>query len=489
MKRIISLCLSLCAFIITLSSVVCADEGDSLWSHTYGGNFDDRAYAITPTDDDGFLLAGYAASYGSGGFDVWLVKVNAQGDSLWSHSYGGGYEDAAYCLTPSGDGGFLIAGGTHSFGAGNEDMWLIKVNAQGDSLWSRTYGGYFDERAYSIIPSGDGGFLLAGSTTTFGSGNFDMWLVKVNAQGDSLWSRTFGGGFIDIAHAIISSGDGGFLMAGMTSSFGAGNYDFWLMKVDDQGDSLWSRTYGGSFNDYGYSISSAGDGGFLLLGYTMSFGAGYQDVWLVKVSAQGDSLWSHTYGGAFDETAFSLIPTRDNAFMLGGWTTSFGAGGYDMWLVKVNSQGDSLWSHTYGGSFWEYSFSLLACSDGGILSVGGTDSFGSGSYDMWLMKLEGSGTAVEPSSQIQPSSFALYPCHPNPFNPYTVASYKLPAASQVTLKVYDTAGRLVATLVDRWMQVGEHQTTFDGAHLSSGVYLAKLQAGEFTATQKLVLLK
>jgi hypothetical protein len=173
-----------------LAGTACATEGDSLWSQSYGGGNCDEAHSMILSSDGCLLLVGGTGPFGAGSMDMWLVKVNTQGNCLWSQTYGGSYLDDAFSLIPAGDDGFLLAGWTSSSWAGAEDMCLLKVDAGGDFLWSRTYGGDEMEWAHSIIPSDDGGFLLVGLTESFGAGDDDMWLVKVNAQGDPLWSHT-----------------------------------------------------------------------------------------------------------------------------------------------------------------------------------------------------------------------------------------------------------------------------------------------------------
>jgi len=479
-------------FLALLAGTACASEGDSLWSHTYGGVDDDVAWSIIPSGDGGYLLAGRTASFGAGPSDIWLIKVDAQGDSLWSRTYGGSsYEDVGGII-PSGDGGFLLAGGTDSFGAGQADMWLVKVNAQGDSLWSHTYGGGLDDWAYAIIPSGDGGFLLLGETYSFSVGDGGVWLMKVDAQGNFLWHQFYGGTEWDAAYSIIPSNDGGFLLAGETYSFGAVNRDMWLLKANANGDSIWSHIYGGNDWDAAYSIVPSGDGGFLLAGDTWSFGPGSRNMWLVKVNADGDSVWSRFYGGG-EEYANTIISTGDGCFLLAGSTDSFGAGSQDMWLVKVNSQGDSLWSHTYGAGTTEAGFSVIPSEEGNYLLAGYFGGSAPWGPDMWLVCVEGLGTHVPPESEpIHPSSFCLHPCHPNPFNPATILTFDLPVASLVKLEVFDINGRPIMSgseATPTMFPAGTHQIPFDGSDLPSGIYLARLTAGAWQQTQKLILLK
>jgi hypothetical protein len=472
------------------AGAVGAITGDTLWTHAYGGERDDRASTVIPAGDGGYLLAGGTESFGfglPGAYDMWLVKVDDQGDSLWSHTYGGSGSEYATSIVPCGDG-YLLAGWTNSFGAGNLDGWLVRVDSQGDSLWSRTYGGPYQDQIYTIIPSGDGDFLLAGWTNSFGAGAYDVWLVKVDSLGNLSWQKTYGESGSDYANCIIPTDDGGYLLAGFTSSWGAVVEDGLLLKINAQGGSLWARTYNYRLYEKFFSVIPTEDDGYLLTGGTRVANAN-EDIWLVKVDENGDTLWARTYGGSSVEEAYTLIPNGQGDFLLAGYTWSFGAGQADMFLFRVDALGDSIVLCTYGGPLFEEAHSILPTNDGKWLLAGTTLSFGPPSFNMWLVKVENPISPVRPQNPVQPCQFAFQPIHPNPCNPSTVASYKLQVASRVSLKVYDTAGRLVATLVDGWRDTGEHQVTFDGSKLASGVYLARLQAGEFTQTQKLVLLK
>jgi hypothetical protein len=442
--------------------------------------------------------------------------VDTAGTLLWSHTYGTADHDWAMDVVPAGDGGYLLAGATWTNLHGSSDMWVVKVDSVGDSLWARTYGGAGWDGASAIIPSGDGNFLLAGRTWTFfepdsdGSDNMDVSIVKINPYGDTLWTRSFGRdstiivqapwgpdtnavNFWDGAAAIVSSGvDGNFVLAGKTMLNGSSNSQMWLLKVSANGDSLWSQTYGGAAWDEATAIIRTPDQGYLLAGRTQSSGAGSSDMYLVKVNSTGLQQATFPYGGTGWDEANAIIPSG-TGYLIAGTTASFGNGSADMWLQKISSNGDSLWSHTYGGIFWEGAASVITAADGGYLLAGGTSSFGSGIDDLWLVKAAGPtppGLPVLPESERPMAmTYRLNPSRPNPFNAATILSYDLQTASQVRLKIYDTAGRMVTSLVDGWRQAGSHEVTFDASHLAAGVYLANVTAGEFTATQKLVLLK
>ena len=217
--------------------------------------------------------------------------ANAQPDSLWSRTFGREHNDVCFSAIQTEDGGYALAGITESFGASRNDFWLVKTDADGDSLWSQTFGRSSDNECKSLVHTADGGYALAGFT--YSSPNQDMWLVRTNAEGDSLWSRTFGGAILwDMCYSIIQTANEGYALAGRTASFGAGDYDMWLVRTNADGDSLWSQTFGGRNDEECFSIIQTADGGYALAGYTRSFGAGDRDMWLVKTDADGDSLWS-----------------------------------------------------------------------------------------------------------------------------------------------------------------------------------------------------
>ena len=201
------------------------------WNKTYGGANGDLAYSVIQTNDGGYALAGYTASFGAVLIDFWLVKTDSAGNLVWSQTYGGANFDEAYSMIQTSDGGYALAGYTESFGAGAADFWLVKTDSAGNLVWSRTYGGANGDVAYSVIQTSDGGYALACMTASFGAGWSDFWLVKTDSTGNMIWSQTYGGANDDVAYSVIQTNDGGYALAGFTKSFGAGGQDFWLVKV------------------------------------------------------------------------------------------------------------------------------------------------------------------------------------------------------------------------------------------------------------------
>jgi len=372
-----------------LFSQALAQPPSSLWSRTFGGSDYDICDCVQQTSDGGYILGGLTRSFGAGFNDSWLVKINADGDSLWSRTFGGSDSEESKSVVQTSDGGYVLGGHTRSYGAGQADFWLVRADANGDSLWSRTFGGSNLDYCCSVQQTTDGGYILGGYTDSFGAGAGDFWLVKTDSLGDSLWSRTFGGSQGDVCRSVQQTTDGGYILGGWTASYGAGNDDFWLVKTDSLGDSLWSRTFGGSNLDYCRSVQQTTDGGYILGGYTESYGAGQSDFWLVRADENGDSLWSRTFGGSNNDYGWSVQQTTDGGYILAGETYSFGAGGYDFWLVKTDAGGTGTteeWSRTFGGSNHDYCRWVQQTTDGGYILGGLTLSFGAGAGDFWLVR-------------------------------------------------------------------------------------------------------
>ncbi|MBU1937581.1 T9SS type A sorting domain-containing protein [bacterium] len=475
-----------CALLMITASAIA--QPDSLWSRTYGGTSSDNCNSIQQTSDGGFVLAGTTYSFGPGNGDFWLMKTDANGDSLWSRTYGGNGDERCYSVQQTTDGGYALVGFTDSFDGevGYGDFWLVKTDADGDSLWSNTYGGGNSDYCYSVQQTFDGGYALAGITW---DDDWNFWLVKTDSNGDSLWSRTFGGVSSDWCTAVQQTFDGGYMLVGSTQSSGAGASDFWLVKTDANGDSLWSRTFGGSWLDECHSVVQTVDRGYALAGFTHSFGSGSSDFYMIKTDADGDTLWTRTFGGIAQDWCYSIQQTTDGGYAMAGYTVSFGAGAPDFWLVKTDANGDSLWSRTFGGSGSDECHSVQQTSDGGYILGGYTASYGAGDHDFWLVKTGPDPLAAEPLENPLPAEYTLHQNYPNPFNPTTQISYNLTKASHVSLKIFDLLGREVAILADEIHPAGLHHTTFDGSGLPSGIYFYHLQADDFAMTKKMVLLK
>ncbi|MCH7760731.1 T9SS type A sorting domain-containing protein, partial [candidate division TA06 bacterium] len=296
--------------------------------------------------------------------------------------------------------------------------------------------------------------------------------------------------------------DWGYIIAGDTRSFGAGGWDFYIIKTDSLGDTLWTRTYGDTNHEASTFVQETSDGGYIVAGYTSSFGAGNGDVYLIKTDSLGDTLWTRTFGGTANDEGWSVQQTvQDGGYIIAGGTTSFGAGGKDLYLLKTDSLAATLWARTYGGTEEDHGWSVQqTVPDGGYIIAGTTRSFGAGGSDVYLIKTDGNGQVgvKEEDSRVRiPSSrVMLYHNEPNPFHHITMIHYQIPDTNHesritkhVTLAVYDITGKQVETLVDEFQEPGVYEVEWEGKNVSSGIYFYRLQTGDFIATRKMILLK
>lgn len=363
------------------------------FQETFGDTLDDRSFSAVQVTDGGYIIAGYTNSFGAGLDDAYIVRLDVNGDTLWTKAYGGSSGDEAfYSILQTTDSGFIATGYTSSFGAGLWDVYLIKTDANGDTLWTRAYGGGGYEIGASVQQTYDGGYIITGYTNSFG-GTYELYLIRTNATGDTLWTRTYGGGNWEWGNDVRQTSDSGFIATGASISYGAGNYELYLIKTDANGDTLWTRTYGESGNDEGFSVQQTTDNGYIILGITDNFGVGNPDFYVLKLDAGGDTLWTKTYGGSLDDYGYAVQQTADGGYIFAGLTFSFGAGVRDAYLVRTDANGDTLWTRAYGGTNQDWANSVQQCSDGGFVLSVPQESFGAGDYDMMLLKVDSMGNA------------------------------------------------------------------------------------------------
>ena len=465
-----------------------AQPPDTVWTKLYGGSGDDRVNSANETSDGGFIIAGSTKSFGAGQNDVYIIKTDSDGDTIWTRTYGGLLWDVAYSIQQTLDGGYIITGYTYSFGAGNSDLYLIKTNSIGDTLWTRTYGGEFPDGGVMVREITGGGYIILGYTESFGNGNRDIWLLKTNEVGDTLWTETFGGAYQDYAGSMQQTTDEGYIIAGSTDIIPSINYAY-LIKTDANGDILWSRTFwGGDFVSL-QSIEQTLDGGYIIGISSYSYSDSDCDIYLLKTYPSGDSTWARVYGGAEWDQVFSVDITSDQGYLIAGYTESFGAGSEDVYVIKTDSLGTETWSVVYGGVSDDVSHSALQTTDEGYMIAGNTLSFGVGSGDIWLLRLASETDILKDESFIRPSLMALSHNFPNPFNTSTTIEFSLDKPQFVTLKVYDLLGREIKTLLNEEKPAGRHRFVWNALDRSSGLYFYRMEAGDFIETRKMILLK
>jgi hypothetical protein len=486
----------------------CIASAQITFQKTYGGIHDERGESVQQTIDGGYIITGYTTSFGVGLADFYLLKTDSNGIVMWTRTFGGSNLDYGYSVQQTTDEGYIIAGSSNSFGAGNDDVYLIKTDINGVALWTKTIGGADDDYASTIKQTSDGGYIIAGLDSGY------INLIKTDVLGNTLWTKNYYGG---LGSYSVQQTTNGYCISG-------GIGDVYLMKTDTIGDVLWTKTFGGTNEDWGYSGQLTTDGGYIISGPTYSFGAGNWHFYFLKTDTNGTLMWTKTFGGPGYDISYSVQQTTDGGYVIAGSTKSFGAGNEDVYLIKTNTNGDTLWTKTFGGVYTDLGYSVMQTKDGGYIITGFTESFGAGGYDIYLIKTDAFGnsgcnqgsTATivgTPSTQItNPSTIAttvnniegtpatlvgsggtvttlctngtneiisknLLTIFPNP----TTNNLTIENLQKATIEILNIQGQLIKTI-----ETTEDKTSIDISNLPGGVYIIKLNTAEGSVVRKFI---
>lgn len=382
--------------LLAISSLgIISDKVISQCSNTfqlrYGTSDYDFGIGLELTNDGGFIFTGYT---GLGSADMFLSKINSNGVIQWSKTFGGTGSDIGQSVIQTSDSGFVVGGYTTSFGAGGYDFYLLKTDKNGSLLWSKTYGGTGGDYCKSIAETKDGGYILAGETDSYGAGTIDVYLVKTDKMGSLQWSKSFGGTDWDRGERVQQTTDGGYIVSGQTQSFGAGGNDIYLIKTDTLGNMQWNKTYGSTGSEYVYrSVIQTMDTGYVVSGYTDGFGAGGWDFFILKTDNSGNLKWFKSIGGTGDDFGAAAQEVKDGGYIITGSGNSYGAGSDDVYLIKLDNNADFIWAKTYGSVGSDYNTYVKQTSDGGYALGSTTTGFSASSNDFYLIKTDANGDA------------------------------------------------------------------------------------------------
>lgn len=435
----------------------CVAHPDTLWTRVIGCFGESYPHSVRECPDSGFVVCGYTNCFGLGGNkDTYLIRTDARGDTIWTRTYPrpGHIGDYGRCVTLTDDGGFMIAGWTDGWVSGSttylfEKAYAVKTDDEGNPAWMEIYGQSYDnDRFYCVEQNAAGNYIMAGSTWRDGSHmQEDLLLACVNPQGNLLWREWYGDQGSEVAYSVRQTPDGSYVVAGTRrGTVGEfGSYDIYLMKTDDEGNEIWTKTYGTSRHEYAYSIRQTADGGFIVAGSKELYppSGRHSDVYLLKIDMNGDTLWTRTYGGTDWDIGYDVAVTSRGDFIVVGMTESFGNGGGDMYVVMTSAVGDTLCTAVCGGTDDDCAYAVEEASDGGCLVAGSSKSYGTYGNVVYLVRF-----AARPD--LEPPGLGLGVLQ-NPYltrylDIYLIGSEPLDSAS-VELRVNDQA--LATRLVDR----------------------------------------
>jgi hypothetical protein len=400
-KSTINLCLQFVFAVAFLLLQVGSGYSQNAFLNTFGNGDGSDANAVILTSDGGYAVTGWYDVQGAFTEECYLIKTDEFGDTIWTRTFGetldsnangrDGSGNKAYDLVQTFDGGYFMVDEANGFGVPASDVYVVRLDANAEIMWSRTFGGIESDHAQSVLQLPDSGFVIGGYTESYGAGIRDIYLLRIDKNGELEWSKTIGGTSLESATEIKATADGGFVAVGYSFSFGAISAEVYLLKMTSAGSIEWERTYGGPMNDYGYSVRQCTDGGYVVGGSTGSFGAGLDDMLILKTDANGILEWAKTYGGDQREVGYGIEQTADLGFIVGGYTRSFGAGEDDIYLIKTDSIGDTLWTRTFGSVDDDFCRSMKLTPEGGVVLAGHTYGFDVGGSDVFLVKTDDDG--------------------------------------------------------------------------------------------------
>jgi hypothetical protein len=361
---------------------------DVTFMKTFGGRNPDWGRWVQQTTDGGYIITGTKGSYNTKYEEVWLIKTDNLGNKMWDRTFGGTDYDLGECVQQTSDGGYIITGFTISFGSGSNDVWLIKTDNHGIEEWNKTFGGTSSDRGYCVQQTTDDGYIITGVLNYH-----DLWLIKTDSTGNIIWNRSFGGNRVAYGNCVQQTTDGGYIVTGGLRLYSADSGDVWLIKTDSTGNKTWDRTFGGTESDGGYCVRQTTDGGYIITGYTKSFGAGYFEVWLIKTDNVGNMMWNRTFGGKDFDLGECVQQTTDGGYIITGRTGSYDTYDLDVWLIKTDNAGNMIWNRTFGGTDYDGGYCVQQTTDGGYIITGESSSFsaGAGRADVWLIKTDKNG--------------------------------------------------------------------------------------------------
>ncbi len=412
--------------------------GQDVPGETFGGSQNDIGYTLCKTNDGGFLLVGTTRSFGAGSEDIYVIKLNENGKEIWHRTYGWLHSDVIRSVIAIDDG-YILLGNVWDYGFARQDVYLMKIDLYGNVIWEQFYGTHYRELGFKVIPAENNGYYLLGYSRGF-EPRGDLFFIKTDQDGNAVWDNTYGSEYDDYGFDMLQVNDRDIVMIGSKGGFYDdvhANYknhdaDIYLIRTNKNGMEQWEKTFGGTGHDFGQAICPADDGGYFLFGSSQSSGAGSFDMLLIKTDEQFDEVWQENFGGSGYEYGMSMAKNNQGELFLFGTTKSFGTdGSADYYLVKTDETGNTLWDLTIGGPGIELGHQVIATADSGCIVIGQSNSFGEGAFDFLITKVDKNGLIEYFINGIDSTFDGDFLVYPNPTRGYgkIKISHNIPAVT------------------------------------------------------------
>ena len=497
-KQILTLILSMLFAGVTIA------QPDTLWAKTYGGQYSDGARAVIEAADGGYVITGYTYSFGYGLSDIYLLKTDSDGNVLWTNDFGGSNMEYAYDLCHSVEGdGYVIVGYTATFGNGSKDFYMIKTDLSGNGIWAKMFGGEGVEIAKSIISTSDGNYIICGYRQDSISVEDDIYVVKVDQNGELIWEKTYGTEHSEMAEDVIETSDGNILIAGSSGLYdipgnnSGRNRDMYLLKIDHEGNVLNEAIYWvmqgnqGAYDD-GYAVCENEYGEYYIVGGCSQESVEVMDIAVVKTDSDLNAIWKENFemneSSFYDFTRASVSSTSGGGILVCGSFKYAAILNNDLFLMKIDSAGNEEWSLYYGGDGSEAAYAIQQTQAGNLLIAGHTSSIGSGGYDAWLLKLDLQTGLNKSTLKEQP----ILEVYPNPGKSNINIRFSLESKSKVTVSIVSLKGEVIKVFCDSIRQAGNYSLLWDGKDSSgysvaAGIYNCILKKGDHSFSRKIVI--
>ncbi len=458
-----------------------------MFQRNYGGDNIDQGTCVVQTDDGGYLVAGLTKSFGVYWQDIYLIKTDAWGDTLWSKRIGKSeYGELPYSMIKTNDNNLAIVGTTSKIISGSyvHEVLLLKFNEYGDTLWYRNYGIYSENSGYDVKQTNDNGFIITGYTYNNAIATSYVLLIKTDENGNEQWMKTYALRQSNGGNSVVQTNDGGYFLAGHSSLGTIESTDCLLIKTNAFGDTIWTKLYGGSNHDACVCAFESTTGDFFIGGNTKSFGNGGHDAFLSKLNATGEEIWMKTYGGINEDFISMILPIASNKIILVGGTKSFGSGERDVYLIKTDIDGNEVWYRTIGGTNDDWAVFVQPTTDNGFILSGYTKSHSSGGFDVYLVKTDSEGISGFEQVYQTVSNIKVFP---NPSDGLFQIEFEKEQHGKYYFHLFDINGKLIYSQSEKFSN--ENCLHMSLPFLSNGIYFLQINGEKSQSIIKILIQK